>query len=387
MTPISRKYSFRKTEAGLIPTSPRSLSDLKDQSLYQSAAKLAQDIQQQGQELDTFIRSLDEKPQDTNHDFPGHVTIQDVDFKGLRLSNAGTVAASHHPRELDGTQGTLTKKRTLWFDEKTNLRVEGSGGVSKTLNPGSRKEIRQSVRQYDDYAILTVSGEPGRPELLTAECADFELPVRTDISEYDWFSLSDSRTFDELEPWHNRDTSRITDPKKAEDRAAARTANNAVKEVLGVNKQAMSLDQTPHDLNDRPGEVLLQGAQLGDRVISGSIRPMYTRGGKTAEAPSGSTYSKPDHKPFMEMRSEATGETFIATFGQIREFEGSYSDRCAQEIFTYSNPEQTVKARVGEHRTWYLNREPGWHPHREDDREYPKGSNFRGGSVEISKGA
>ena len=94
MTPISRKYSFRKTEAGLIPTSPRSLSDLKDQSLYQSAAKLAQDIQQQGQELDTFIRSLDEKPQDTNHDFPGHVTIQDVDFQGLRLSNAGTVAAT-----------------------------------------------------------------------------------------------------------------------------------------------------------------------------------------------------------------------------------------------------------------------------------------------------
>lgn len=380
MNQITRTFSFRSTSAGLSPTSPRSLKDLQQNALHQKAAQVAESVQQQGREIDASINSKEGSAADSNQDFPGHVTVAGLEYDGKKL-DGGTVRASRHPRELDGTKATLTKERMFWFDSKTEYRVKGDS-VARVLNPESRKSVSQTVRENDGLTTLTVTGKPGSHELLGLEQgSDFELPQRSSTSSSRDFSLLDARTFNEDEPWYYTDTSRITDPKKAADRSAARQANTAIKEVMGVYDQALALDGSDLDLNERPGEVLLENAPLGDRLVSGSVRPLYTRNGATAENPNAGSYFKEDRSPYMEMKSENTGEIFKASFDRVRD----YDDNHAQEIFIHSTPEKTVKARVGESRSWYEGQEPGWYPHYEDDTDYPMGRDNLGGSVFISK--
>ena len=133
MDKISRSYAFKNTNSGLTPTSPRSLKDLKQRELHQKAAQVADSVLQEGRQVDSFLKSMEGKPQDTNQDFPGHVTVKGARYHGLSL-DGGTVRANYHPRELNGTEATVTKKNTFWFDEKTGFRVTEDGDVTRTIN-------------------------------------------------------------------------------------------------------------------------------------------------------------------------------------------------------------------------------------------------------------
>lgn len=380
MDTVTRTYTFRQTPSGLSPTSPRSLKDLQDSTMLMKAARTAESIQREASDVDTFLRSLDEKPQDTNHDFPGHVTVSDVAY-GEQSISGGTVRSSEHPRKLAGTQATLTRPRFLWFPEKTDYETGEGGNHSR-----SQRGWTESVSQKDGLTTLRVSGAPGKHELLKkSEGPDFPLPSYQAATTFSHFKLDGNRHFDEVEPWNWADQSRITDPQKAADQGAAKAANQAIAKTLEVYQAALALDGSPVDLNDRAGEVLLQNAQVGERVLSGSIRPMYTRRGSTAENPEAGRFFDSELKPYMEMRSEKTEETFEAFFGKRFEFEGDYRDQDAAEIFVYSTPEQSVKARVGEFRSWYTNEEPGWEPHMYDDTAYPMSSDTMGGSIIIRK--
>jgi hypothetical protein len=389
---ISRTYSFERKDGNLVHTAPRSLGDLKNQEFLAKAAARATELQQTGAELDAFVKQQDGQPWDTNEDFAGHVTFKDVP-RGKQKISGGTRRAGGDIRQIAG-RDVVVKEPGAFFGlfgtRDVGYQMTDAGRVTRQSKPESPTAgVRESLSVGNGLVHLTVSAEkPGADELLSMpQSRDFRPETgMTQVYSYSNFKLSDARTFDVQEPWDWTDTTQITDPKKKEDLAAVAAANDAIGKVVAVYDQVMTLDQSEADLNPRPGEVLFVDQQIDGKSMSGSIRPIYTSLGATAENPDAGDVFTEEVKPYMQVQSVSTQETFEAYLGKVeRDLTGDYHDRSFQEIFIYNDGQKQVKAGVGSQRSWYEGEEPGWHPHWDDDFDYPMGYDNLGGAVVISE--
>ncbi len=359
MQSITQTFILRDTPSGLAPASPRTLRDLSRSGLTQGAALHAQSLKEKGLEVDQFVKSLDETTQDSNHDFPGHVKVSGVEYDGHEFEGS-TIAYPSSPRELKGTIGTLKNTRRFRSDLVTEYNSSSSGAVERTTNLGTRKEVTEKIFEADGLVHYVITGKPGRHELLVEDKDAGKGPqtCRTSYSgssRHTEFELDRPRHFNEEIPWGSSDQfrwepiSHITDPQRAADLIAAKAANEAIQKNLEVYEQVMALDQSPEDLNDRPGEVLLQDANVGKRVLSGSVMPLVERFSTPMERHLDNSRS---NEPYMDMHSSNTNESFQASLGDgaDRARIDWPGDTRLTEFFLYSNDEQRVRAAVGQPR-------------------------------------